>query len=70
MTNHVPLTDDAIITELIKPDYRDLVTIGLFVDVLAACRAHDLDWADDDPRRRALALVALSGFADAMAGEL
>jgi hypothetical protein len=51
-------------------DYRDQVTMGLFIDVLAVFKQHGLDWATDDPRRKAFALSALGRFADAMAGDL
>ena len=49
-------------------DYRDRVTFGLLYDVTGLLEARGIGWVNDDPRRRARALVALVALADAMAG--
>jgi len=51
-------------------DYRDKVTVGLLVDLLDVFEEHGIGWADDDPRRRADAVIAMDRFADAIAGPL
>jgi hypothetical protein len=48
-------------------DYQDKVTLGLFAEVLEVFRAHGIDWADDNPNRKAYAVLALGVLADAIA---
>jgi len=55
--------------EPVAGDDTAVVTLTLLADVVDVLKDHGIGWADDDPRRKADAFVALVKLADAVAGE-
>lgn len=53
-----------------EPDtYRQLITVGLYADVLATFKRHGFSRCDNDPVRLARALEATCCLADTLAGK-